>query len=296
MVTKKRTLILWFMILGLFFICSCEREKIEKLVYTPESYPVIDGSTVTIPLSEALAAKLMNIPIVEARQYVVHNTTHEAYINVIEGKADLIFVTSPSQDEIELAKNMKVKLEVIPIVSEAFVFLNGSDNTVVSVTLEEIQKIYTGEIINWNQIGGVDMPIKAFQRPVNSGSQTGFLDLVMDGKEPMKAPSDQTIAGMGELIDTVSAYTDEPDGIGYSYYYYTNAMWGNEKVKLLKISGVEPNNETIASGEYPLNTAYYAVFRSDEKNNSETRKIVAYLLSDEGQALAQEAGYVKVKK
>ena len=125
MVTKKRTLILWFMILGLFFICSCEREKIEKLVYTPESYPVIDGSTVTIPLSEALAAKLMNIPIVEARQYVVHNTTHEAYINVIEGKADLIFVTSPSQDEIELAKNMKVKLELIPIVSEAFVFLNS---------------------------------------------------------------------------------------------------------------------------------------------------------------------------
>ncbi len=296
MAIKKYLTLSIILIFGVIFFYGCSVEKAIPLSFTKEAYPNIDGSTVTIPLSEALAAKLMNMPIEEARQYVAHNKTHEAYVNLIEGNADLIFVTSPSSEELELAKSSQVKLDVIPIVSEAFVFLNGADNPVTKLTLDEIRKIYTGVITNWKEVGGADLPIKAFQRPVNSGSQTGFLDLVMDGLEPMEAPMGQTIAGMGELIDTVSTYTDEPDGIGYSYYYYTSAMWGNERVKLLQVDGVEPNNKTISSGEYPINTAYYAVLRSDETKDSDVRKIVSFLLSDEGQTLAQEAGYVKVKK
>lgn len=296
MAIKKYFTLSVILIVGVFFFYGCSSTSSRGLNYDTETYPAIDGSTVTIPLSEALAAKLMNMPIEEARQYVAHSKTHEAYVNLIEGKVDLIFVTSPSEEELQLAKDNKVELEVIPVVSEAFVFLNAADNPVNELSIDQIQKIYTGEYTNWKEVGGDDIPIKAYQRPVNSGSQTGFLGLVMKDLEPMEAPSEQTIAGMGELIDIVSTYTNQPDGIGYSYYYYASAMWGNEKVKLLKINGIEPNNETIASGEYPIHTSYYAVIRSDEKKNSEARKIISYLLSKKGQDLAQEAGYVKVKK
>ncbi len=296
MAIKKYLTLSVILIVGVFFFYGCSSTSSRGLNYDTETYPAIDGSTVTIPLSETLAAKLMNMPIEEARQYVAHSKTHEAYVNLIEGKVDLIFVTSPSEEELQLAKDNKVELEVIPVVSEAFVFLNAADNPVNELSIDQIQKIYTGEYTNWKEVGGDDIPIKAYQRPVNSGSQTGFLGLVMKDLEPMEAPSEQTIAGMGELIDIVSTYTNQPDGIGYSYYYYASAMWGNEKVKLLKINGIEPNNETIASGEYPIHTSYYAVIRSDEKKNSEARKIISYLLSKEGQDLAQEAGYVKVKK
>jgi phosphate transport system substrate-binding protein len=113
---------------------------------------------------------------------------------------------------------------------------------------------------------------------------------------PMEAPIEQTIAGMGELIDSVAAYTDSPDGLGYSYYYYTSEMWGNERVKLLEVNGVEPNPQTISSGEYPLKTAYYAVIRGDEPADSPVRKMISYLLSEEGQAMVEEAGYVRVKE
>lgn len=294
---KKYITVSIILIVGMFFFYGCRSlTATEPLEFTRENYPVIDGSTVTIPLSEALASELMDIPIEEARQYVAHSKTHEAYVNLIEGNVDLIFVTSPSEEELELANENNVELEITPIVSEAFVFLNGADNPVEQLTLEEIQKIYTGEITNWKEVGGDDLLIKAFQRPINSGSQTGFLDLVMGDLIPMEAPSEQSIAGMGELIDTVSAYTDQPDGIGYSYYYYTSAMWGNDKVKLLQINGVEPSKETIESGDYPITTAYYAVIRADEEKDSDARKIVSYLLSKKGQTLAQEAGYVKVKK
>ena len=109
----------------------------------------------------------------------------------------------------------------------------------------------------------------------------------------MEAPSALVIAGMGELIDTVAAYTDEPNGIGYSYYYYTSEMWGNDKVKLLSVDGIAPSNKTISSNEYPIHTAYYAVFRKDEDKDSDVRKILSFILSEEGQNLMEEAGYVK---
>lgn len=275
--------------------CSVLKTSSETLRFTSEQYPIVDGSTVTIPMSEALASELMDLPVEEARQYVVHNKTHEAYLNLINKKADIIFVTSPSEEELTLAKSRNVEFEIVPIVSEAFVFLTGTDNTVDDLSLDEIRKIYSGEITSWSQVGGEDISIIPYQRPVNSGSQTGLLDLVMKDTEPMEAPTEQVIAGMGELIDTVSAYTDEPDGIGYSYYYYTSEMWGNDRVKLLSVDGIKPEHSSISSGEYPLHTAYYAVIRSDEPDDSPVRRMISYILSDEGQKLMEEAGYVKVR-
>ena len=279
--------------------CSVDTEvnppNIEAPSFTVENYPVVDGSTVTIPLSEALGAKLMNIPVEEARQYIIHNKTHQAYINLIEKKADLIFVTSPSAEELQLAKDSGLELELIPVVSEGFVFLTSTDNPVNDVTLEQVRDIYSGKITNWNAIGGSDVPIIAYQRPVNSGSQTGFLDLVMNGLTPVNPPMEQIIAEMGALIDAVATYKNEPDAIGYSYFYFVTDMWGNEKVKLLSIDGVYPDKATIQDGTYPIRTAYYAVVRSDEPKDSPARKIIAWLLSVDGQQLAEEAGYVKIK-
>lgn len=276
--------------------CSTSAPTVLKPSFTPETYPIIDGSTVTIPLSEYLASALMNLELDEAREYVLHNKTHQAYVNLIEKNADLIFVTSPSEEELALAAQKKVDLEVIPIVSEAFVFLTGKSNPVTNLSLEDIQRIYKGEITSWKDVGGEETPITAYQRPVNSGSQTGFLDLVMKGEIPMEAPSALVIAGMGELIDTVAAYTDETNGIGYSYYYYTSEMWGNDKVKLISVDGVMPSNDTISSNQYPLRTAYYAVIRKDEDKNSDVRKIISFILSEEGQDLMEEAGYVRIAK
>jgi len=214
---------------------------------------------------------------------------------LIDKKCDIIFVTSPSEDELALAKEKGVTLEVIPIVNEAFVFLNHKDNPVKGLTVEEIRKIYSGEITNWSQVGGENVDIVAYQRPVNSGSQTGFLELVMKDLKPMEAPTEKIIAGMGELVDAVATYKNAPDALGYSYYYYVNDMWTNDDVKLLEIDGVFPNNDTIRTGLYPIRTAYYAVIRGDEPEDSNVRKMVDWILSAEGQNTAEEAGYVKIK-
>jgi phosphate transport system substrate-binding protein len=289
------SMIVSFLTIFFFLFSACQQKPIEPTTFTLENYPRVDGSTVTIPLSEALAARLIQLPIEEVRPYILHNKTHEAYVNLIENKTDLIFVTSPSEEELALAATYDVELEVIPVVSEAFVFLTHANNPVTNLTLEDIRRIYAGELTNWSQVGGADLPIIPYQRPLNSGSQTGFLELVMKDKAPMDPPLEHIMAGMGELIDAVASYQNQPDALGYSYYYFVVDMWGNESVKLISVDSVYPTPETISSKEYPITTAYYAVIRKDEENNSPVRQIIRYLLSEEGQLLVKEAGYVPIK-
>ena len=283
-----------FILLFTGLLLGCQKDQ-EELSFTLENYPKVDGSTVTIPLSEAIAANLTGLTVEEVRPFILHNTTHPAYVNLVNKKADIIFVTSPSEEELALAEAAGVVLEVIPIVSEAFVFLTHAENPVENLTLEEIRHIYAGTIINWSEVGGPNVPIVAYQRPLNSGSQTGFLDLVMKDLTPMDAPTEKVVASMGGLIDVVATYDNFPDALGYSYYYFVVDMWGNENVKILEVDGVYPDKETIQSGAYPVKTAYYAVIRNDEPRNSPARQMVSWILSDAGQNLAEDSGYVKLK-
>lgn len=268
----------------------------DRLHFEVGDYPRVDGSTATIPLSEAFAAAVMGLDIQEARQYIEHNKTHEAYVNLIDGKADIIFVTSPSEEELSYAREKNTELSVVPVVSEGFVFLTNSENPVKGLTLQQIKDIYTGKTTNWSEVGGSSKEIIAYQRPENSGSQTGMLDLVMDGEKLMSPPMEQVVAEMGMLVDQVAAYTNKEDAIGYSYYYYVTDMWQNKNVKLLEVDGVYPDKTTISDGSYPIRTAYYAVLRADEPKGSNSRKLLKWILGEEGQEIAEEAGYVRLGK
>ena len=277
---KKYTMLLLCLIICLSVLSGCEKKAPQ---FTMDTYPKVDGSTVTIPLSEAVAATLTRSTLEAVRPYILHNKTHQAYLNLIDKQTDLIFVTGPSEEELALAKEAGVEFEVIPIVSEAFVFLTHIDNPIKGLTTQNIQDIYTGKVTNWSEVGGTDEAIIPYQRPVNSGSQTGFLDLVMKGLTPMQAPEELVTAEMGMLIDAVANYENSAAALGYSYFYFVEDMWGNDAVKLLEVDDIYPNHETISSGDYPFTTAYYAVIRKDSPKDSSERQVIEWILSEEGQ-------------
>lgn len=156
---SKKTASLGLVLVMLLSMAGCGRQPAEQgnaaqapeapvkaasLTMKPEAYPRVDGSTVTIPLSEAVASAVMHLPLEEARQYVLHNKTHQAYLNLVDGTADIIFVTSPSEEELAYAAEKGVELTVTPVVSEGFVFLVNKANPVDSLTLEQIRDIYAG--------------------------------------------------------------------------------------------------------------------------------------------------------
>ena len=117
-------------------------------IFTKDTLPKIDGSTATIPLGEAFASNFTG-----EEQKVEFSQTHQAYVNLIDGEADLILVTYPSEDELNLAKQKGVELEVIPVVKEGFVFYVNSKNPIDNLSTEQVQDIYAGTIKNWKEVG-----------------------------------------------------------------------------------------------------------------------------------------------
>ena len=271
---------------------SVEEPISTEALFTVENYPKVDGSTATLPLAEAFESNFTATKKEDLN--VAHSKTHKAYEKLINKDLDLILVTSPSEDEENLAKEANVELEVTKVVNEGFVFFLNKNNPVDSLTLEQIQKIYSGEITNWKEVGGNDEEIIAYQRPENSGSQTGMLNLVMQDKTLMEAPKENIAMTMSDIVDAVSGYQNSSASIGYSYYYYANTMYLSDDVKLLKINSVAPNNETIKTGEYPILTAYYIVNRKDDISE-DAKMLKEDMLSKRGQKVAEEAGYVPLQ-
>ncbi|MFC4353739.1 PstS family phosphate ABC transporter substrate-binding protein [Chryseomicrobium palamuruense] len=273
--------------------------KLKPLDETPDitftkDIPRLDGATALYPLYAA-AAEMM-YPADEYDPYaskVLVSQTPEAYTNLIEGRVDAIFVAGPSQGQLQTAEQKGVELQMTPIGREAFVFFTHANNPVEDVTLEEIQGIYSGQITNWSELGGKDDKIRAFQRPVDSGSQTTLLKIMGD-VPVMEAPAEDIQTGMGGIIHEVSEYKNHKNAIGYTFRFYGQEMVGNDQIKYLAINGVKPTKETIGDGSYPFGAEFYII--TTQNSHPEARKLVDWFTSKQGQRLLEHAGYVPLAK
>lgn len=266
------------------------------VLFTKADFPHIDGSTATYPLSMQLGKELLGLDDTGVKGFITHKTTHNAYVNLISGNADIIFVTQPSPEELALAAKDGIDLEVVPICSEGFVFLVNGENPVKNLSLVQVQDIYRGLIKNWKEVGGEDRDIIPYQREANSGSQTIMENTVMKGVKMATPPKEVLIYGMGELIDRVADYSNSKSALGYSVFYYATTMYQNRAVRLLSIDNVMPSRQTIKDGSYPFTVSYYAVIRKSEGADSSARRLLGWLLGDEGQALVDQAGFVSLNK
>ncbi|MDR2770970.1 MAG: substrate-binding domain-containing protein [Clostridiales Family XIII bacterium] len=186
----------------------------------PEEFPHVDGSTLTIPFSEAMAATVMGLPLEEARLYVLHSKAQDAYANLITGRADIIFALPPTEAELAYAKEQEVQLRLTPILHSTLTFFVNAKNPVDSVRLDDIVGIYSDKIKNWKDLGGGDAGIRAYQRPENSGSQRGMLAFVMKETPIAPVPAEMIYAGPEDIINAVASFQNAEFAIGYSYYYH----------------------------------------------------------------------------
>lgn len=182
-----------------------------------------------------------------------------------------------------------------PVCYDAFVFITHKDNPVDSLTIDQIQKIYSGEITNWKEVSGDDAKIVPYQREENSGSQTAMEKLVMKGI-PMLSPDTVKVeVGMGELVDAVAEYKNSQSSLGYTYQYYIDKLYKNENIKVLLVEGISSKPENLRTGAYPFTTPYYGVIRSGDEQKT-GGKFLDWMLSDEGQECIAQAGYVPLKE
>ena len=193
-----------------------------------------------------------------------------------------------------MAQEARVEFNMYPIGYEAFVFIVNQKNPIDSLDLQQIKDIYTGKITNWKELGGKDQDIRPFQRDTNSGSQTAFIK-VMGKDVELLPPETHQVSGMDGLVDVVSDYQNHSNAIGYSFRYYIESMKRNQNIKILKLNGIEATRENIRNKKYPITDNFYAItIKGRETEN--TRKLINWIISAQGQELIEKVGYVPLEE
>lgn len=225
------------------------------------------------------------------------NGTITAYERLISGEVQMIFAAAPSQAQLDAAYAAEKEFHMTPIGREAFVFFVNSKNPVRNLTVKDIQGIYSGEITNWSSVGGKNQKIRPFQRAEDSGSQTALQRLM--GDIPLMEPEEEDrIAGMGGIIREVANYRNYKNALGFSFRYYSTEMVQNGEIRLLALNGIEPTRETIRDGSYPIASEFYAITCSPigtpapEETNPHLAAFLDWILSEEGQFIVEQTGYV----
>ncbi len=270
-----------------------ELPKINSSLKLTEDLPVLDGAAALVPVYAAVIDNVYpkgcvtyeggsfsddnfygeNFASDSAMQY---KNTVRGYQAIVDGTTDILFCAGPSQQQKEYAEEKGVELVYVPIGLEAFVFFVNEKNPVDNLTVEQIRKIYAGEYSNWNEVGGANRVINPITRLEGSGSQTTFESFMGDYK-----------IGRKSLLAITGA------SIGFSFRYYMDGIVENDAVKMISLNGVYPSAENIQNRSYPVVAEFYAIYRADNDNEN-IQILIDWLLSDEGQNLIEQTGYVRI--
>ena len=269
-------------------------------LFTVEDFPKLDGSTACIPLMAQMMADTTGIDLEVAQSGISVSTTAYAWENFglypDEDYTAKMLVVYEAPDYVkEELQEAGAQLEQKPIGRDALVFIVNENNPVQSLTRQQLKDIYAGKITNWKDVGGKDQEIIAFQRRADSGSQTLFQKLLIQGGPLMEAPTELAPTAMGELVDSIAEYNNSANAIGFSVYYYIDQMYSKPGLRLLAVDGVTPSNETIADQSYPLCNEFYAAILQDSAADSPERRIYEWLSTDAGRSCIEHSGYVAVQ-
>ena len=159
--------------------------------------------------------------------------------------------------------------------------MTTEDRGLIAAFDEQPSQYFPGYVVTWHS--GED-----------SGSQTLFKKLLIQGGELMTPPSELAPAAMGELVDSIADYNNSANAIGFSVYYYIDQMYSKPGLRLLAVDGVTPSNDTLADGSYPLCNDFYAVIHPDAAADSPERRLYDWLDTDAGQDCIKKSGYAAV--
>ena len=266
--------------------------KIDSETKISDPLPVVDGAAAVFPVYSAFVnATYPNTTKLNDGVFQYNNTV-SGYKLLAEGETDVFFGAYPSKDQIKYAEKCGNEFEYTQIGSEAFVFFVHRDNPINNLTTEQIKGIYSGEITNWKQVGGKNEKIVAYQRNEGSGSQS-MLKRFMGDTKIMDAPTEQVNDMMSGIINKVADYKSTTASIGFSFRYYVEGIIRNKDIKVISIDGVAPTVENIKNGTYSIVTPLYAVSNVNEENEN-VEKLIDWVLSEEGQYIIEETGYVGI--
>lgn len=264
-----------------------------KTLKLTENLPRIDGAAALFPVYSAFVNAVYPNTTKLHDGIFEYNNTPDGYRLLAEKETDIFIGVYPSDEQRAYAEENQTTFEYTPIGTEAFVFFVHKDNPITNLTTEQIKDIYSGKITNWKDVGGKNEKIAAFQRNEGSGSQS-MLKRFMGDTPITDAPTEMLNDLMAGIIEQVADYKSKTNSIGFSFRYYVEGIIKNPDIKMISIDGAAPTSENIRNGSYPILTPIYAVTYKENQNGN-VDKLLEWILSDEGQYIINETGYVGIK-
>jgi len=246
---------------------------------------VIAGSTSVQPLSEELAEAFM-----DKNKNVSVEVQGGGSGQGIKAIEQVIADFGALSREVKEEEKSEVKTETI-IAKDGVAAVVNPECTVKDLTLDQIQKIYTGEIKNWKEVGGEDAEIVVVTREEGSGTRGAFTEITkVLSKDENGKEIDNTIAqaivqpSTGAVKQTVAT---TPNSIGY-----VSLGSLDDTVKAVSVEGVDPSSDTVVDGSYKISRPF--IYVTGAELSEAAQAYVDFVMSEEGQAIVAEE-FIPVK-
>ena len=243
----------------------------------------ISGSTTVLPIAQAAAEVYMdNHP--EANISVRGGGSSIGIASVLAGTVEIGNASRHAKTKEKAnARENGIKLFENVIAADAIAMVVNSVNNINNLTIQQIQDIYSGKISNWKELGGKNMPIVVISRDTSSGTYEVFNNMVMQGVNTKSGS-----LSLGSNNSVVSTIKNSPGAIGYAGLGYLNSS-----VKTVDVEGVKASKATVNSKEYPVSRTLHMF--TNGKPSGEAKKYIDFILSEEGQKLVEEQGFIGIK-
>ena len=228
---------------------------------------------------------------------------------LLEGRVDFVQSSRPLRpEEYKLAEQKGIKLKQIPIAVDSIAVAVHPSLEIKGLTLPQLQKIYTGEISNWRELGAANIPITAYARPASTGEIVDFIDSKIFPDREMGL----NVQFVPTATQALRQLANDPGGI---YYDSTATIVSQCAAKPLAL-GESANNliapyqqplvsafecpqkrnklnvRALRTAQYPLTHYLYVVFRETEEGSGIGRVYANFLLTPQGQKLISKAGFI----
>lgn len=240
-----------------------------------EQKVLVTGSTTIMPIAE-----------VAAEMYAEQSPGVAVLVSGMGSSAGIESVSNGSSDIGTSSRELKdeeldLGLVDTPVAYDAIAVIVNHDNPVKSLSTLEIRAIFSGVITNWNELGGPDLDIGLVNRDEASGTREAFKKIVMDDADFDHGAV--VLPGTGQVRSVVA---EVPGAIGYISLGFVN-----DDVRAIAIDGIEPTEEAVAAGTYPVQRLLH--FFTVGQPTGHTAEYIEFVLSPEVQdTTVREAGFI----
>lgn len=273
---KKIITILCAVVMALSLFAGCGQKANDNGTTTGGTVAT-DGSTSMEKVIGALGESFMEAN--KGTTFTYNPTGSGSGIQAVsEGRCDIGLSSRALKDD---EKDSGLKETTLAL--DGIAIIVNPQNPVQDLTLEQIAKIYTGEITNWKDVGGSDAEIVRIGREAGSGTRDGF-ESITDTKDACQYR--QELTSTGDVITTVS---QNPNAIGYA-----SLAAIKDSVKALTVNGVAPTEATVKDGTYLVQRPFVLVTKEGAALSETAQKFFDFATSADAASIISAAGAVPV--